>query len=54
MRYQVFKDDIGNWLIVDTCVDCIISKVKNEKIATRICQKINKNEIKERKLAKSH
>jgi len=54
MRYQLYKDDIGNFLIVDSFFDQIISKVKNEKIAVRVVQKINKNDQKERLLTKSH
>lgn len=51
MRYQLYKDDIGNFLIVDCLFDTIISKVKNEKIAVKVTQKINKND---RKITKSH
>jgi len=54
MRYQLYKDDIGNFLIVDSTMDQIISKVKNEKIALKVIQKINKNDIKEKNITKSH
>jgi hypothetical protein len=54
MRYQLFKDDIGNFLIVDSMMDQIISKVKNEKIAVKVIQKINKNDMKEKNITKSH
>jgi len=54
MRYQLYKDDIGNFLIVDSFFDQIISKVKNEKIAVRVVQKINKNDLKDRDITKSH
>jgi len=54
MRYQLYKDDIGNYLIVDSYNDLIISKIKNEKIATRITQKINKNDSKERNSTNFH
>ena len=54
MRYQLYKDDIGNFLIVDSFFDQIISKVKNEKIAVRVIQKINKNDLKDRDITKSH
>ena len=54
MRYQLYKDDIGNFLIVDSFFDQIISKVKNEKIAVKVIQKINKNDLKDRDITKSH
>ena len=54
MRYQLYKDDIGNFLIVDSMMDQIISKVKNEKIAVKVIQKINKNDMKEKNITKSH
>jgi len=54
MRYQLFKDDIGNFLIVDSFFDQIISKVKNEKVAVKVIQKINKNDQKDRSITKNH
>jgi|14_taG_2_1085336.scaffolds.fasta_scaffold05116_10 hypothetical protein len=54
MRYTLCTDDIGNYLIVDSYTDLIISKIKNEKIAIRITQKINKNDSKERNSANFH
>ena len=54
MRYQLCKDDIGNFLIVDSYTDLIISKVKNEQTAILVTQKINKNDNKERNSANFH
>jgi hypothetical protein len=54
MRYQLYHDDIGNHIIVDTLLDSIIGKIRNQKQALRLCQKLNRAVKEERLLAKTH
>lgn len=42
MRYQLYFDDVSSVIIVDTYNDTIIGKVRNEKVAARLCQKLNR------------
>ena len=54
MRYIILKDDLDKNVIVDTCTDDIIGKVRNTKIALRLCQKLNRAVKEERLSAKIH
>jgi len=46
MRYQIFFDDIDTNIIVDTYTDTIVGKIANDKMAARLCQKLNRaNEL---------
>ena len=42
MRYQIFDDDLGNYLIVDTWRQYILAKATTKSMGARICQKLNK------------
>ena len=42
MRYQLFDDDLGNYLVVDTWKSWVLAKAPNLKLGARICQKLNK------------
>jgi len=54
MRYQLFSDDCGSFLIVDTVRDWIIAKTTTPELGARICQRLNKQDLKELSLAKIH
>ena len=42
MRYQIFDDDLGNYLIVDTWTNRLLGKATRISMGARICQKLNK------------
>lgn len=42
MRYQMFDDSFGNYLIVDTWKNDVIGKATKLPIGARICQKLNR------------
>ena len=42
MRYRMLDDDIGNYLIIDTWANQILSKVTTIELAARTCQQLNK------------
>jgi hypothetical protein len=54
MRYQIFHDDIGNLIILDTLQDLIVFKVRNTKIASTVCQKLNKRYVKDSLVNRRH
>jgi len=54
MRYIILNDDLGKHIIVDTLTDDIIGKIRNQKIALRLCQKLNRAVKEERLSAKIH
>tara|TARA_E500000318_G_scaffold86538_3_gene83234 strand:- start:600 stop:764 length:165 start_codon:yes stop_codon:yes gene_type:complete len=54
MRYKLFLNDLGTHYIMDTYTDQIIGKIKKEKLATRIVQKLNKLEDKEKSESNIH
>jgi hypothetical protein len=54
MRYQIFHDDIGNLIILDTLQDLIVFKVRNTKIASTVCQKLNKRYVKDNLVNRRH
>ena len=42
MRYQLFDDDLGSFLVVDTWRDFILAKTTTLTLGSRICQQLNK------------
>jgi len=42
MRYELFDDDLGNYLIVDTWKTLVLGKASSISIGARMCQKLNK------------
>lgn len=42
MRYQLFDDDLGNFLVVDTWRNLILAKTTTLSTGSRICQQLNK------------
>lgn len=54
MRYAILKDDLLNHVIVDTFSDDIIGKIRNEKVAARLCQKLNRAHKEDRLSSKKH
>lgn len=42
MRYQLYDDDLGNYLIVDTWTDKVLAKASQISMGARICQQLNK------------
>jgi len=54
MRYSILKDDLGNHIVVDTFSDEIIGKIRNGKIAARLCQKLNRAHKDDRLSSKNH
>ena len=54
MRYKLFLNDLGTHYIMDNYTDQIIGKKKKEKLATRIVQKLNKLEDKEKSESNIH
>lgn len=54
MRYHLYHNDVGYHLIVDTLLDQIIGKIRSEKQALRIVQKLNRAVKEERLNAKIH
>ena len=42
MRYQLLKDDVGNYLIVDTWRNWVLAKATTIEKGARICQNLNK------------
>jgi len=54
MRYQIVNDDIGNYLILDDWDGHIVVKVRNAEVASKVCQKINKNHEKDKLATKKH
>ena len=42
MRYQIFDDDLGNYLIVDTWTTQVLCKASTLSMGARICQQLNK------------
>lgn len=42
MRYQLYDDDLGNYLIVDTWRDWVLAKASTLAMGARICQQLNK------------
>jgi len=45
MRFKIYEDSLGKNLVIDTHKDRIVSKQRNAKTATRICQKLNQRLI---------
>lgn len=54
MRYQIFQDDIGNHIVVDSFQDMIVFKVRTVKLATTVCQKLNKRHAKDKLVNRDH
>lgn len=54
MRYQIFQDDIGNHIVVDSFQDMIVFKVRAVKLATTVCQKLNKRHAKDKLVNRGH
>jgi hypothetical protein len=42
MRYQIFDDDLGNYLIVDTWRNWVLGKATTLSMGARVCQKLNR------------
>lgn len=42
MRYQLFDDDLGNYLIVDTWKNIVLAKATRQALGARMCQKLNR------------
>lgn len=48
LRYKIISDDLGNYILMDSLNDIIVGKVRNQKLAARVAQKLNRACLEER------
>ena len=48
LRYKIFSDDLGNYILMDSLNDMIVGKVRTQKLAARVAQKLNRACLEER------